>query len=79
MPVNSTPASPVDMPIDSNALFPISEMMCGWKMMAQTAARTIEMPSTGSAGIFFAIRMPVTSGTINVHKLMLNFEANVSV
>ena len=54
-------------------------MMCGWRMMAQTAARTIEMPSTGSAGIFFAIRMPVTSGTINVHKLMLNFEANVSV
>ena len=63
MPVNSTPASPVDMPIDSNALFPISEMMCGCMkasgmlhhlaslILPMTKTRTGLVASTVSTGV----------------------------
>ena len=81
MPVNMTSAlhSVSPIPKASRVWLPISVTMCGWRTMAQPAASNIDIPNTGSAGIFLAMRIPVTTGTMSVHSEILNFDDSVSV
>ena len=54
------------MALEPSALSPaISSKMSGWKIRAKTPASTDDINKVINGGTFFAIRIPVTTGTIN--------------
>lgn len=50
----------------------ISSNRCGWKISANMPANAAEMNSVMIDGTLFAIRMPVTTGTISSHGVIWN-------